>query len=388
MAFGRGPSIVKDGLVLYLDAASSRRKPNSLRYKWWTTNGTNPTTKSGFDAFFTSSPNGSGIHNTSIDWVSLSVRPPYLPESSFAWEVSGFIYIDTTGNYIFNTRSDDGNELQINNQVVTSFFGGRGVPNPGDISSTITLSRGYYRFQYRMQQGGGGAGAQVRWQKPGSNTYEVIPASNFVVGLEDDIFYDLSGNENDGTLINGPTFDSDNLGSIEFDGVDDYADTGQKFNFNQSSQFSAEFWINFISHSDRPVAAADIFGKGHYYNNNWSIWLYNDHRIFFETTGDPTRQGIVYLSTSSLALNTWHYYVATYNNGLKSAYVNGILIGAQSYTGPGNFTNDNNVLIGRRPGDPSRSLRGNISSVKLYNRALTPEEILQNYNATKGRYGL
>ncbi len=199
---------------------------------------------------------------------------------------------------------------------------------------------------------------------------------------------DLSGNGNNGILINGPTFDSGNLGSIVFDGVNDYVDTGQKFNFDQSSQFSAEFWINFISHSDKSVAAAGIVGKGHYYNNNWSIWLYNDHRIFFETTGNPTRQGLVYLSTNSLALNTWHHYVATYNNGLKSAYVNGILIGTQSYTGPGNFTNNNNVLIGRRPGDSSRSLRGNISSVKLYNRALSASEVQQNYNATRGRYGI
>jgi hypothetical protein len=199
---------------------------------------------------------------------------------------------------------------------------------------------------------------------------------------------DLTGKGNNGELINGVRENSDNGGSLVFDGVDDYVDTNQKFNFDQSSQFSAEFWIKFISHADRAAAAADIFGKGHFYNNNWSIWLWNDHRINFETAGNPTRQGSVYLNTSPLALNTWHHYTATYSNGLKSAYVNGILIGTQSYAGPGNFTNTNNALIGRRPGDASRSLRGNISSIKLYSRALAASEVQQNFIATKSRFGL
>jgi hypothetical protein len=196
---------------------------------------------------------------------------------------------------------------------------------------------------------------------------------------------DLSGGANT-TLVNGPTFSSDGGGSIVFDGINDNVNTNQTFNFNQTGQFSVEFFVNFNSHSDRQTAAADIIGKGHFYNNNWCIWLHNDHRITFETAGNPTRLGSQYLTTSVLNINTWYHFVATYNNGTKIIYLNGSQIGSSFYSGPGNFTNTNNVLIGQRPGDSSRSLRGSINSVRIYNRALTPQEVLQNYYSGLQRF--
>jgi hypothetical protein len=177
-------------------------------------------------------------------------------------------------------------------------------------------------------------------------------------------------------------------GTFSFDGVDDYIDTGNTFTFAQTDQFSVEVWLKILDHSDREAAAAGIIGKGHYYDNQWDIWLYNTNSIYFETTGNPTRQGTIYLATSALALDTWHHYVATYNNGAKSAYLNGVLVGTQTYTGPGDFSNSNNVLIGRRFGDASRSLRGSVSTAKIYNRALTEAEVRQNFNAHRGRYGI
>jgi hypothetical protein len=199
---------------------------------------------------------------------------------------------------------------------------------------------------------------------------------------------DLSGNGNTGNINGGAGYSNLNGGSLTFDGTDDYADTNNTFNFNQTDQFSIELWINFISHSDREDAAAGIVGKGHYYDNGWDIFLFNTHQIAFETTGNPTRQGITYLLTPVLSLSTWHHYIATYNNGTKIIYLNGSQNSTQSYAGPGNFNNSNNVLIGRRFGDSSRSLRGNLSLIKIYNRALTATEIQQNYLATKSRYGI
>jgi len=177
-------------------------------------------------------------------------------------------------------------------------------------------------------------------------------------------------------------------GSFSFNGTSDYIDTNNKFTFAKSSQFSAEVWLKILDHSDRPAAAAGILGKGHYYDNGWDIWLYNNNAIYFETSGDPTRQGLIYLETPVLTLSTWYHYVATYNNGAKSVYLNGTLVGTQTYTGPGDFSNTNNVLIGRRFNDSSRSLRGEISLAKIYNRALSAAEVLQNFNAHRGRFGL
>lgn len=199
---------------------------------------------------------------------------------------------------------------------------------------------------------------------------------------------DLSGNGYNGVITNGPVYNGENCGSLLFDGTDDFVNLNQKFNFSQTGQFSVELVIKFSSHSDKAAAAAGIVGKGHYYDNSWDIWLWNDHKISFETTGNPTRQGLVYLNTPVLNLNTWYHYIATYNNGAKAIYLNGDPAGTQSYGGPGDFNNTNDVYIARRFGDSYRSLRGNLPLVKIYNRQLSAIEATQNFNALRGRFGL
>ena len=55
---------------------------------------------------------------------------------------------------------------------------------------------------------------------------------------------DLSGNNNSGSLVNGPTFNSANLGSIVFDGVDDYINCGNSSTLNITETFTISLWIN------------------------------------------------------------------------------------------------------------------------------------------------
>lgn len=191
---------------------------------------------------------------------------------------------------------------------------------------------------------------------------------------------------NNGTLINGPTYSNDNAGAIVFDGTNDYVNLNNQYNFTSASSFSVQLWVYFLSHSDRPAAAADIFGKGHFYTNTWDIFLYNTHQISFETRGNALFVGNNELDSAALAINTWHNFAATYNNTAKSIYVNGNVAGTSTYIGPGDFTNGNNVFMGSRQGDLSRSLRGRISTACIYNRALSATEVLQNYNATRTRF--
>ena len=158
---------------------------DGLNYSYWTTDGTNPTSQQGFDAFFTGTPAGTGVHSTVINWDhtnSRGTKPSYLPNDAFAWQVEGYIYIPTAATYQFGTGSDDGNQLTIDGTIVTSFYGGRGVPgtvtNPNDISSSIVLGVGYYTFRYRMQEGGGGDGGYVAMRVNGGS-WDVLPASYY-----------------------------------------------------------------------------------------------------------------------------------------------------------------------------------------------------------------
>jgi hypothetical protein len=161
---------------------------NSRSYNWrWfeKTSTTEGRTQSEFNAIFERSPEETGItYNESIDW-STDTKPSYLPNNQFAWEVTTFLRIDVEGNYEFNTISDDGNQLEINGQIVTSFYGGRGS-NEGDFSEPIFLPRGYHSLRYRMEQGDGGSAGRVRWKIPGSTDFFVIPA--YLLNIDDSDF--------------------------------------------------------------------------------------------------------------------------------------------------------------------------------------------------------
>ena len=154
-----------------------------LIYSYWSDTGQQANNQTDFDADFTETPTGTGIHTTVINWDSENNRgtkPSYLPGNYFSWQVEGYIYAATAGTYDFGTGSDDGNQLTVDGTIVTSFYGGRGVPgnvtNPGDTGS-IALTAGYHTFRYRQQDGAHKDGAYVCWKPPGESSYVVTPAS-------------------------------------------------------------------------------------------------------------------------------------------------------------------------------------------------------------------
>ncbi len=190
-------STKKDTLSIPPKSISINNK-GSFNYRWFRysippINPINPTSKNSFDSLFGGSFGvfqGSGIEEgIGIGWTSNT--PSYIGVSTgFAWEATGYLIITEPGEYVFNTRSDDGNELQIDGIIVTSAYLERTFPgvndlsvisNPpaGEISNPINLKIGLHTFQYRMQQGLGTSAAQVNWKKPGSTVFEQIPASNF-----------------------------------------------------------------------------------------------------------------------------------------------------------------------------------------------------------------
>jgi hypothetical protein len=190
---------------------------------------------------------------------------------------------------------------------------------------------------------------------------------------------DLSGNDNNGTLVNGPTLVEGNLGSIEFDGVDDYGNFGdnQMLNstLNGNTNWSISYWVN-------PLVNGRILDRGNIGQDPTGALELNVQSVSRNNTGG---------GSSSLSVNIigtgWNYITVTRTSSLLfSWYLNGVFSNSSqltaSYDGSGIWK------IGRRAANTSSIYQGKISKVQIYNRALTVEEILQNYNATKGRYGL
>ena len=196
---------------------------------------------------------------------------------------------------------------------------------------------------------------------------------------------DLSGNSNNGTLTNGPTFNTGSLGNIVFDGVDDYVLCSKQNALVNVTQFTIGAWMK-RNLSNSVV----IIGQIETLSNDVSFELWSDGNAYFEV-GNGTN-GYGYIANTS---TNWQYLMMVFNGtgGINSdrlkAYINGTL---QTLTYSGTIpsstgTVNTNLNIGAYITNSNYS-NGNISAVQIYNRALSSQEILQNYTAMKTRFGL
>ena len=198
------------------------------------------------------------------------------------------------------------------------------------------------------------------------------------------IWRDLSGNGNNATLTNGPAFNSINGGSIVFDGVNDYAITPS---MSLSGGLTFSLWLkgNVKDGNDHVLIDAMDVNP-----NNWGgeigIMNYGNNLVYF---GTNYNYNITLDASSTIMTNNWINVVVTQSSTLTStitSYLNGI-IGVQGVIAQGISSTNSVVNIGRR-NDNLVFYGGSIASVQIYNRALSDKEVRQNYNATKGRFGL
>jgi hypothetical protein len=215
---------------------------------------------------------------------------------------------------------------------------------------------------------------------------------------------DLSRSSRNGELINGPTFSSLNGGSIVFDGTDDYIRFGQigepaNINFAWTpsgignNSFTIDFWIK--SSDDGYYISKPWHGSGEY---NYFIWKSGNFTYIRLLVGNQTTS--FFFNNTLYDLNTWTHYAFVATPTQMGLYRNGgIVIPLQNHNitnnnpgGPGN-TNVSLTLMTLYPyqspfSSPGFSILGNLSQIRFYNKALSSSEILQNYNATKTRFGL
>ena len=201
-------------------------------------------------------------------------------------------------------------------------------------------------------------------------------------------WFDLSGNSNNGTLTNGPTFNSANGGSIVFDGSDDYVQVinGYTNTLKNNNNWSVSFWFKANSLSNDPVLLGPEVGQLNYYDLFLEVGI---NSIYFGAGGGS---GVNYLTNSSvsLAINTI-YNIVYIKTGITTGkvFLNGIEVPLSALgTGLGSMPNSNaDFRIGTFKAG-SFSLNGNIYQTLIYNKSLSAPEVLQNYNVTKAKFGL
>ena len=186
---------------------------------------------------------------------------------------------------------------------------------------------------------------------------------------------DLSGNGNNVTLVNSPTWNS--IEGFTFNGINQYGTLPMSGFPSGAGARTSSVWF-------KPLGNASV--------QKWVLSYGNSSTAQIFATG--AANGFVFLGGFNYDYQTGYgissgtrYHVAfAFNGTTLSAYVNGSFLSSTSFSSLNTVLTEAN--IGRLSAPYGQYFEGSTSEVMLYNRALSASEILQNYNVTKTRYGL
>lgn len=197
---------------------------------------------------------------------------------------------------------------------------------------------------------------------------------------------DISVSGRSSTLINGPTFSNANAGIIVFDGIDDYAYSNTSV-LGDTTTCTLEMICIF---SSLPNYSALFYIGVSQFNHNLPYICFSSFssQLYFSVGNYSSGIRLTNSAISSITANAWHHCVGTMGGGVLNLYIDGSF--RSSYTLAGGFTIPLSGLVTAIYGgiNLTNYTSGSVGLARVYNRALTPEEVLQNYNSTKGRFGL
>lgn len=402
MALAHYPSIVTNGLIFYYDM-------NNVRKSW-----KGPPITNQF-ALPTADVNGFGVQNSTFTRVRSGKYGGYeIQPTDYVWR--------------YNISSNDcpyhGNDVTINsgqtavfsfdyyvdpstsNYPITNYLanfegvvsGSVGDPTPSikgvwkrAVFTATAGSTGLCRMLLYPGGCGGRLGdsgfilyrnPQVEFNPPGN-----IP-TQFVAGTRASTQAILDYVGGNTITANSLTYNAD--GTFQFDYSSAYLTSSGLDSYNWGTTLSVEAWLYHLggtgfyrgvitngTDADR-LGGFDLrFGREDYYgggNNgtalNWHITNTSETRVSISTY---------------VPANQWKHVVATYDGTTSKTYVDGVLFASAAQSGIIKYSGYNSPIIGRSPGT-SEYFDGKISSVKVYNRALSAAEVLQNYNSSKAKY--
>lgn len=407
MALAHSPKIVKDGLVLHIDSANPKcydgsenlMESSEAFVTWGFANCTvssnvvlAPDRTKTADAiiasaadvghYFTKSATGTTLSDT-IYTFSI-----YLKHKGFDLLVFQPTFKDGTYQNIANwnlatktaTATGDGiaatiEELDDGWFRVTSTFNSK--TGASQIAPLIYIGtygnilgdgvKGVYAWGAQLERG-------AKSSKYKKTTTAAIPRSTTIS--------DLSSNNNNGTLFNSPTFVDD---ALEFNGTNQYIDFGDKFSYAVGS---IEFWFNLTTSISIPHSGnVRPWGKHTDFEARWGGGTTTSGASLAVDLGASIGPPASLQSIQNSWLNTsWYNVVITWNTTTLTSkmYIQGSLDTTGTCTAAipsltGSF------FVGR---STTAYFPGKISVFKVYNRELTSDEVQQNFNAVRGRYGL
>lgn len=383
----------------------------------------------------TGMPSASYAHGVNL-WTNISFGDASVGVGyNYGFIAIGYFTPPTTGTYIFYTSTDDYSGVWVgdvalegytrsytnatcDNGLSLSFAGGLGQSDTKRSGSINLTSGAIYPIRIVMQETSGWDKLFFTWSGstvPETNnlsTYFYPPITTgltagdfssypcesihynprivntglqFLVDAGSQKSYvgtgttwkDLSGNGNHTTLINAPTYTNP---YFTFNGTNQFANVASSiFNRTNGTELTLVCWINPTNSSGNyQYIIANRADGG---NWNWMLFQHPDFTLSFHGL---TQFKTTYIPTP----NVWQQVTVTVDaSGNCLMYINGVLtVTTTGYT-YGIATTSSYLGIGAEPYS-SEFFNGKISQVGVYSRVLSVDQIRQNYNAMKGRFGL
>lgn len=196
------------------------------------------------------------------------------------------------------------------------------------------------------------------------------------------VWKDLSGSGNTGTLINGVGYTTANIGSLTFDGINEYITAGDAVILNgglTNSSFSA--WWRYLGQGSGTDKRGFVLESADY---NHSLLVNTDGTlgVHINTTGNGSQYVPGFIPT----INVWYNSSVVWDGANLIVYINGNRVGQRIQTGSSLIVQK--LRIGTYRDSNNRWWYGDISQISTYSRSLSDFEVQQNFEATRGRYGI
>lgn len=189
---------------------------------------------------------------------------------------------------------------------------------------------------------------------------------------------DISENANSATLVNGPTYSTGSAGSIVFDGSNDHISNST---LSSMSEYTISMWINRDGTQSENYPGLVAFGT---YSPGFYLEFNSNGYVSYYRNGISVK---TLFSKSDIVTNTWYNIVFKKSGSTITSYLNAVEKGSitdtiSTATGFG-FNGDKNST-------PTWTTHwgGEMANAMIYNRALSEEEIKQNFEALRGRFNL
>ena len=368
MASYSGPKIVTNGLVLDIDASNPKSYPQqkNMLLKTNTPFSDNRAISGNIDGINLYTATRSIYSELYYSWTSINGNTPLFSITS-GQEYTASFYIDPV-----DTSS-----------IVVRIIGAGGEQYASSSISLSTAKRYYVTLipnatvsTYAQLYIGSGNGTQIKIG--GIQLEKGSKVSNYFEGpsLTTDIF-DLSFYKNNATLYSSPIFTYPEFSMEGYKNIKTNNNVLQGLP-DYSNSFSVSVWYKHSSLSGYTA----FFEKQTGYAQRLDMGNYAAQTQYFTTWGTAGTQDIA--AGFVPALNTWYNATLTASATNVSGYINGSLLVSSNVTN--NQWPDYNHAVGI--GGNNRKFNGSIGSTQIYNKTLSASEVLQNFNALRGKYGI